>query len=317
MTTYSPVTSARILGLSLLTFNLLPMSGAAATSVHRIQPGNHAELPFRFSDDLKGKVFEPWQLSPSLGTLPVPAEHPPGWVDPVPLEYSPAGPLGDVYGLLRKLGRPKPTVVPDPFLELKQVKLPIFDLSKLPKLPVAEELKEAPKVLTPFITGAFDIDGKVAVFKTTDEHLYYVVPNRWKISMNGVTVDTPKDPSKSTRLRFLLSPSYTWANDLTNQIRESDPLAFFVPIPKRFKEFKLEVPYALGKIENQLLPTDTMTIGEQIYMSVELGAEQIEILKILNEANTYLTGTVSFEYPYDAKTNFLLISEIWLDFEKM
>ncbi|RYZ52839.1 MAG: hypothetical protein EOP07_18870 [Proteobacteria bacterium] len=317
MFTDSQNKNSRFFAVSILACELLSTSAVAATAAHRIQPGNHAELPFRFSEDLKGKIFEPWQLSPSLGTLPVPAEHPPGWVDPIPHEYSPSGPIGDVYGLLGKLGKTKPAVVFDQWSPTQTVKLPAFDLSKVPKIPAIAEVIEPAKVLTPFITGAFDIEDRVAVFKTSDEHLYYVVPNRWKISMNGVTVDTPKDPTKSTRMRFLLSPSYTWANELTNQIRSEDPLAFFVPIPKRFKDFKLEVPYALGKIENQLLPTDTMTIGEQIYMSVELGAEQIEILKILNEANTYLTGSVSFEYPYDAKTNFLLISEIWLDFEKI
>jgi hypothetical protein len=217
---------------------------------------------------------------------------------------------------LRKLNRPKSLHTTKPISEFKRPKLPLFDLSKISKTPIVEANVEVPRSLTPHITGAFEIDGKAAVFKTTDSHLYYVVPNRWKISMNGVTIDSPRDPLKTTRIRFLLSPSYTWTNDLTNQIRSDDPLAFFVPLPKRFKEFKLEVPYALGQIDNQLLPTDTMSIGEQIYMSVELGPEQIEIFKILNEANTYLTGTVSYEYPYDSKTNFVLVSEIWLDFEK-
>lgn len=135
--------------------------------------------------------------------------------------------------------------------------------------------------------------------------------------MNGVTVESPKDPTLATRLRFLLSPSYTWTRELTKTIKKEDPLAFFVPLPKRFTEFELEIPNALGNVKNQLLPTDTMSIGEQIYMNVELGAEQLEILKLLRESNSFLTGTVSYEYPYDNKTNFVLHSDIWLDFEKI
>ncbi|RYZ83767.1 MAG: hypothetical protein EOP04_19325 [Proteobacteria bacterium] len=289
----------------------------AAASLHKFEANYPTEIPFKFSGELEGKEFEPWQLTPSIFSPYTPGKQPPGWVDPVPEDFSGAGLAGDIYEIITEPNKTTLAQTFAPLTPIKYPKLPWFDLSQVPKAPAKPEVVEQPKILTPAITSAFDIDGRVAVFKTTDEHLYYVLPNRWKISMNGVTVETPKDPANSTRLRFLLSPSYSWTRELTKKIKKSDPLAFFVPLPKKFTAFKLEIPNVLGNVQNQLLPTDTMSIGEQIYMNVELGKEQLEILKILKDANTFLTGSVSYEYPYDSKNNFQLISEIWLDFEKI
>lgn len=254
----------------------------------------------------------PWDLSPTFKNRLETAKVP-GWIDPVPEEFESANPKWSL-DLKEILKRPLPKLVRTPIAPASFPKLPWYDLKRIPKIPIVEEKLEE-KILKPMIAASFAIDGRIALFKTTDEHLYYVVPNRWLVSLNGLTIDRPRKAENAIRMRFLLSPSYAWADELIAQIRSEDPLAFFVPIPKKFVEFRLDVPGVIGEVRNQILPTDSMSIGDQIYMNVELNDEQLEIFRLLNEANTFLTGSVTFTYPYDKSTNFQLVSDIWLNFQ--
>ncbi len=131
--------------------------------------------------------------------------------------------------------------------------------------------------------------------------------------MNGYTLDSPAE-SKNKRLRFILTPSYTWADRIIEEIKAADPLAFFVPIPKKFTDFHLDYPGLLGTVQNQIIPTDAMSIGDQIYMSLEMDELALTAFQILNEEKILLTGVVKYTFPYDAKTQFELASDIWLNF---
>lgn len=278
-------------------------------------------LPILFSLEAWGAPFltappqeltkKPWEISPSLKnkyeSLKVP-----GWVDPLPPKFDEIQKTQSNF--LDHIQKTAPLVRVPEITPQKFPKLPWFDLKNIPKtIKTNEEKKEKP--LTPFVTGSFQVEGKIAVFKTTDPHLYYVVPNRWLVSMNGYIIEPSSEGHATNKLRFLLSPSYSWADALTEEIKKEDPLALFVPLPKKFVGFQLDVPEMMGEVENQLLPTDGMTIGDQIYMSLELTDSAIDVFKILNEAKVFLTGTVTYSYPYDETSNFQLVSDIWLNLE--
>lgn len=256
---------------------------------------------------------KPWELSPSISNS-IEIQQNPVWINPVPKDFEDFNEIKkhDFYDFLKR--RPVAAVDVTRIAPSKFPKLPWFDLNKIPKSPIVEEPK-VEKIPMPSITESLEVDGRVAIFKTTDEHLYYVVPNRWMVSLNGYVLDSKIEEKKgeSNRLRFLLSPSYSWADDLISKIKAVDELALFVPIPKKIVNFYFEVPEIIGQVKAQILPTDGMPIGDQIYMSIELDEEAMDVFEILRNEKIFLTGSVRFTYPYDQKTNFDLVSDIWLN----
>ncbi|RYZ89160.1 MAG: hypothetical protein EOP04_07570 [Proteobacteria bacterium] len=288
---------------------------------------------FEVSSVVKNFTIRPWDLSPELESEskvttipgwidPVPhnfnnlqipdREEIPGWVDPVPETFENIKfPEWDVVKFLKE-NPPKQFAIDEIRPDIA-TDLPWYSLNLIPKVPTPKVVVEDLKVLTPMITGSFEIEGRIAIFKTTDTHLYYVVPNRWQVSMNGYAIDDVQSKNGSRKLRFLLSPSYSWAYELVEKIKKKDKNALFVPLPKKIVGFRLDVPEELGEVKNQILPTDGMSIGDNIYMSLEVDDEAVKLFEILNKSKSYLTGSVKFTYPYDKLTSFELISDIWLN----
>lgn len=162
----------------------------------------------------------------------------------------------------------------------------------------------------PVITGSMTHDGRIVVLYTDEPHLYYVMPERWQVHKNRVYLERGQYESDYD-LIFILAPDYSWSLPYVRSILAMDPAAIFLPLPKHFSRAELFVPTDLGSIRSALTPLNPFNISELLYFRLGLREDQLHLLQKLTENNNFLTGFVTYEFPFD-HSSFETFSDIVL-----